>query len=576
MPQDWTNLIGGFAQGFGNAKNQAKDRALNEEYKKIAMENVKATAKLHEAQIKKLDMEGGLLKWAMGDAQSGLAGQTPQGNLPQQPVAPGPVSQAPAQTPLPNQMAAMQYPNPLGEGQGGGLSMDPSGQQSYRNNNIWNTEYRDWQKAYGGERAPEGRFTKYPSLQASVAATADLLNKSYSNETIASGIEKFAPTWQNPTTPQRIKETAAALGVSPNTKIGDLPLGPFMTLQAKYESPTKIDPAVFGEAYNIPIKQAGGIIQAGQQEQPKQAPSLNQFQSNQRGILTPKKFLEGYMKKNYGVEPDEVKVDSYGDHKLVTDKKSGQPLFMIAGQGKTEMVDTTLPDGSVIKRPVVIPPSPLPGGIPVINLAGQPAPGTSLGGPMQTKPPGYVYEEVGAPGGGKQKVVAPIAQPGAPAIQTEPSGVKMADLGKTNQILQAEARLDEVNKMIYPNGKVDRGLLLKAWAPQGGVGEGRKLYSKMYQIIDAALRIETGAQATPGEIEVKMQEFFPNGLKDTESVIREKSKDLNQYFMRLRKLQDPTGDIGKMGGVNIQVPKSITPNQKPKTWEELKRQIGGQ
>jgi hypothetical protein len=137
--------------------------------------------------------------------------------------------------------------------------------------------------------------------------------------------------------------------------------------------------------------------------------------------------------------------------------------------------------------------------------------------------------------------------------------------------MNAADRLAEVNNLVFPGGKLDRTLLFKAAAPGGGIGEGSKLQSKMYQVIDAALRLETGAQATPGEIEVKMKEFYPSA-KDTEPVVREKLKDLNQYIGRLRKLQDPTGQMGAMG--TVQTPIGLM-NQKPKTWEELKKNLTG-
>jgi hypothetical protein len=105
----------------------------------------------------------------------------------------------------------------------------------------------------------------------------------------------------------------------------------------------------------------------------------------------------------------------------------------------------------------------------------------------------------------------------------------------------------EINNMVFPKGKLDRTLLFKAAAPAGGIGDGAILYSKMYQTIDTALRLETGAQATPGEIQVKMNEFWPSA-KDTEKAIRSKMSDLNQYITRLQKLNDPTGQLKQMGG----------------------------
>jgi hypothetical protein len=105
-----------------------------------------------------------------------------------------------------------------------------------------------------------------------------------------------------------------------------------------------------------------------------------------------------------------------------------------------------------------------------------------------------------------------------------------------------------------------------------------ELYSKMYQAVEAALRLETKAAATPGEVQTKLNEFWPNA-RDTEDVIREKLKDLNEYMDRVGRLYDPTGEIrksGGVGGVQLTVPKGGL-RQKPKTWDELKKGlVGGQ
>lgn len=548
------DLIGGFAQGFVNAKNSAKDRALNEEYKKIAMENVKATAKLHEAQIKKLDMEGGLLNWAINGVANPSAMPPQSGGTPAPPqFQPQSFQQMGGAQGQPQPQAAqMTLPETIAQGVIT-IPGDPSGNISVRQNNPFNLKHVGQE---GSQGAGTRGFAIFNSPEEGVQAGLRQLQLDQSRGlTYGQFAEKYAPAYENPTWKADVSKALG--GISDNTPISQIPLQNLATVIAKRESSTDISP----------------IFQGQMTQAQSQAPQLNQFSQPQRGLITPQKFLEGYMKKNYGVEPDEVTVSTYGDHKLITDKKKGTPLFIIAGQGKTEMVDVTMPDGSVIKRPMVVPPSPLPGGIPVINMAGAATNALGPGG-AQTKPPEYKWDEVTSPGGGKKKVATPIAQPGM-SYETEPPGIKIGDVGKTNQIMQASERLNEVNKLIFPEGKIDRGLLFKARTPMGGIGEGAKLYSKMYQVIDAALRLETGAQATPGEIEVKMREFWPNPT-DTESVIKEKNKDLNQYFDRLRKLQDPTGQIGQMGGIKLQVPKGGL-NQKPKTWEELKRGlVGGQ
>jgi hypothetical protein len=277
MAQDWTNLIGGLATGFGTAKNQARDRQMMEDYKKAQIDLIKQQSKHQEATVNletmKFNMMAPILQQAMG-------GQPPMANqpagVPNTPIppqyrpAPGPVSQAPQQS-VPDQMAGI-ITNPLNPtggqappvGVGSGLvSMDPSGQTSYRNNNVFNVKYASTQDKFGGSpdtNDTKGRnFTTYPSKEAGVAAATDLIQRKYAPMTITQGIETFAPTWQNPNTPQRIKEIGNYFGVDPNTtKIGDLPLAPFMGIMAKYESPSQINPAIWGGAGNLPINQTVG------------------------------------------------------------------------------------------------------------------------------------------------------------------------------------------------------------------------------------------------------------------------------------------------------------------------------
>lgn len=569
MAQGFNELAGGLLTGFVGSKNKSREMALNEEYKKILMDENKAKSKLYEHQVNKLAIEGDLLKWAMGgDTSSGVGQPQPQPQaMPQAQLPPqaqiNPMQGLPqAKQPLPEMMAGMQ--NPLAPTGG---QAPPIGIGSEKAAQILGG---------GAIAAPAAAFG---GLQPNIVDRVSTLAQEYFQATGEPlKITDAYRTYEQQADVRRRKPTLALpAGTSQHEKGLAIDIDPrqadFLAKNGMLQKYGFTQPALSkGENYHLELDPKAVQVQ---QTQTMTQPQVQMPQMQGRGGLTREKFLEGYLDKNFGIKPDEVKDVRYGDHTMIIDKRKGTPLFIIAGQGKTEMVDTTMPDGSVIKRPVVIPPSPLPGGIPVINTAGQPAGGSALGGPMMTKPPQYEYRKVKTPDNKEIDVARPIAQPGVPPLETEPPGLKIGDVGKVQQIMNASDRLAEVNNLVFPDGKLNRTLLFKAATPAAGIGEGTKLQSKMYQVIDAALRLETGAQATPGEIEVKMKEFWPSA-KDTEAVIREKLKDLNQYIGRLKKLQDPTGEIGQMGGVKIQIPKGGL-NQKSKTWDELKKGlVGGQ
>ncbi|MDO9533274.1 MAG: hypothetical protein Q7O12_14265 [Deltaproteobacteria bacterium] len=142
----------------------------------------------------------------------------------------------------------------------GMVEMSPEGQKSTRYNNPYNVKYpskSDWVKDFGGTLAPDGKFTQFATPEQGVAAATHLIQRDYAHLTVSQAINKFAPISENPGTPQRIKETAAMLGVSPETPLTQIPLAMFMQSQVRYESPTKINPAVWGEAGNQPIQSLG-------------------------------------------------------------------------------------------------------------------------------------------------------------------------------------------------------------------------------------------------------------------------------------------------------------------------------
>lgn len=558
MPQDWTNLVGGLAQGLVGGKNAAKAQAIQEAYKNEMINQSKWQQKHIESQIRAADFENQLLKTAMGS----MSGGQPQPSMtaPSAPAVP-PVSQA--QPSIPNMVAQGQtqgFTNPMNPtgGQappisGGGLvNMDPSGQTSYRNKNIYNVKYAPTQDKFGGSPdtgdTKNRNFTAYPSLEAGVAAGTDLIQRKYAPMTVTQGLLTYAPPSENPNIYQRISEVSKAFNIDPNkTTIGELPLAPFMTILAKQESPTQINPAIWGDAGSLPINQTVGKMPWDQQIQAQQTgqnqpqkPSLNM---PQRGQLTPQKFLEGYMKKKWGVEPDQVTISSYGDHKLVTDKKEGTPLFIIAGQGKTEMVDVTQPDGSVIKRPMLVPPSPLPGGIPVINMAGQA--GNMPAGVAQVKPPEVTREEITLPNGAKVKVPVGKPQLGGESIPTEPpKGSTAADAGKLQSIIGGlQDGKSFLQKMVNDKGEVNDSMILGMSVPFTlGVGQARGALGEYRNAVDAIVRQRTGAQIRADEWPYYDSIYKPT-VMDPANIKKDKISRLNRDLQGALNLVDPNNSL---------------------------------
>lgn len=313
--QGGADLAGGIMQGFVGAKNKQRELAMLEEYKKANSEHLKAQTKSEEAKVNKQLLAAewmqsgklppfleGLNKIDQG--QSGQAGglplqggqQAPMPNIPGAP--PGPVSQY-----TPGQPAPQSLPEILAQGQNplaqtgspvsnasltGMIDASPAGQRSYRNNNFGNIEYRNQPDAVGVE--PAGRFAQYATPEAGLNAAVDLIQRKYAGMSIRDGMLAYAPpkNGENANIYQRINQVSQQLGVSPDTPIGNLPLAPFMQALVTGESPTKINPAIYGQHANTPISQLpqgvpiiqvaqgqpqqGGLGQPGQQFQQPQTP----------------------------------------------------------------------------------------------------------------------------------------------------------------------------------------------------------------------------------------------------------------------------------------------------------------
>lgn len=303
MAEGLNNLAGGFLTGLVGSKNKAREMALNEEYKKIAMENVKATAKLHEAQIKKADLEGNLLQWAMGGESP--AGMTQPQTTPQAPaqpfaqykpmVAPAPSPQAASPQELTQMIAGMQNPlNPTGgqapplpylNGPTQGLSPDLSTRLA--------SMAEEFYKQTGQPLKITDGFRTYDQQ-------ADVYRRK-PNLAVPPGTSKHEK------------------GLAVDVDTSQVPLLEQTGLIDKYGF---VRPALAskGETWHLELSPTGGGLGTSGQAIPPQAPMQPQEAAP---ILTREKFLKGYLKKNFGVEDEKF------DYRI---SKSGDIIVLSGGQ----------------------------------------------------------------------------------------------------------------------------------------------------------------------------------------------------------------------------------------------------
>jgi len=413
---------------------------------------------------------------------------------------------------------------------------------SASNNNPGNLVYAGQPGAVPGQGHGASPFAKFPTMEAGWNALLNqvVLDQSRGH-TLGSFINKYAPPSENDTA-SYITNMANRLGVSPNTPLANIPTADVAKGLAFFESSTKV----------------GGL--------PTTPPALPtqpvQNASPQQSLITGRKLLEGFLRKEFGMEPDDAKVVSYGDHKLVTDK-AGNPKFIIAGQGKMEMVDVTLPDGSTVRRPQLIPPSPLPGGIPVYNMAGQAV--SNMAGPagIMTKPPEVNWQTRTTPGGGKEQFPLPKAQAGMPSFQTEPpKGETSSEAGRIQLAQSGVIAFDQLNKLIFdPNtGKSNWGNLAASFGPGVPWTQGKQIKSLILKASDAVVRAATGAALNQQELRAYADMYAPS-VFDNEQTVQSKMQGLQTFLNGYLEKMDPTGAQRLRVG-NVQVtppPMTMTP-----------------
>lgn len=545
MADPTINLVGGMLQGFTGAKNQAQQTAMMNEYRKTQTDMIKLEAKTKEADLKLKEfqhqMEAPIYQAIAQTLQGGGAPQAPQAQPAAQPFAQFQPPQ-PAQQSIPDMVAQGQMPSGIN------IPGDPANNISVRQNNPGNLKFVGQEGATSGTRG----FAAFPSPEAGFTALQNQIETDKArNLTLAQFANKYAPPFENDTN-NWIKVVGNFTGATPDTPISAIPTPLLAQGVAKIESGATI---------------GGGMGTPQQAMQPRQA----QYQPAQQPLVTGEKLLEGFLKKKFGVEPDEAKVVPYGDHKLVTNKK-GTPLFIIAGQGKMEMVDIKQADGSVIRKPQLIPPSPLPGGIPVYNVGGQPMSNMAGPGGVQTAPPEVTRQEVGLPGGGKAMIPLPKAQLGQAPIQTEPpKGASAAEAGK---IQLAQSGLDAYsqarNLIVDPKtGKSNWGNLGNAVGPGVPWTQGKQIKGLIMRSMDAIVRAATGAALSNQELKAYTDMYSPS-VFDNEQTVQGKLKGLQGFLNGYLEKMDPTGTQR----MRIGTPTTPQQNTGPMTAEDYLKKKG--
>lgn len=118
--------------------------------------------------------------------------------------------------------------------------------------------------------------------------------------------------------------------------------------------------------------------------------------------------------------------------------------------------------------------------------------------------------------------------------------------GKVVMVAQAIQDIEVAEKLLFPKaGVFNRKLAFGAQAdlPEWMVKDSQTVQSALQNAIAAKLRVETGAQANPGEIVNIAKRFFPSGIKDSEQSARNKLTRLKQFMKDGKFVMDPQGRI---------------------------------
>ncbi len=118
--------------------------------------------------------------------------------------------------------------------------------------------------------------------------------------------------------------------------------------------------------------------------------------------------------------------------------------------------------------------------------------------------------------------------------------------GKLAMVKQAESDLNDAESLLFPGGKFSPGMAIQTNFPGGGfpATEGRQVFSKILNAVNAKLRIETGAQANPEEVKNILQRFLPTA-RDSDTTAKDKFRRLKEFMSDTKSILDPRGRFDK-------------------------------
>lgn len=207
---------------------------------------------------------------------------------------------------------------------------------------------------------------------------------------------------------------------------------------------------------------------------------------------------------------------------------------MFAQMGEQETPQANPLEGSVI-----------PGTEPVDSSVAENTqinPGMILRG-LMSKKFGVPYEQMMTLEEKKQKIQNEVDK--AIALeQNKPLSSESA--GKLAMVTQAEKDLNEAEGLLFPDGVFSPSMAFQTNFPGGGVPatEGRQVYSKVLNAVNAKLRVETGAQANPSEVKNILERFLPT-MRDTDETAKDKFRRLKEFMSTTRSMIDPRGRFKK-------------------------------